>query len=260
MTSCSSDREKAEGLYKQAEAFVNEGNNEHALVLLDSIDHTYPGEVDVRREGMHLRPMAIEKITLAELSHTDSLLAVYSLKSDSIGKFIAKVDNPIEPYFVAAEFKDKSPVSAPGLYARITPDGQFYILSSINKPVNSTSVTISLPDGTSAQSAIVPHDGERNDKQGGAEIITFMQAECDTIGVLATKNPSAKFMLVFNGGKQYSMPLPDNQLKALATMYEAASLFRNLKVLQIRKTHLEKQLELSRSQIARTFNDKNQDN
>lgn len=256
MASCSSsDKEKATALYTEAETLMNSGNYEQAQLLLDSLDKAYPGEVDIRRQGMHLRPQLIEKLTLQQLSQTDSLLALNQLQSDSLGKYIAKVDNPIEPYYVYAGFEGKNPVSTPGVYARITPDGQFYIISSVNKPLGTTSVSISLPDGITARSAKVAFDGERNDKQGGAEVITFMQSECDTIGALAAKNPDGKFTLTFNGSKQWSMPLPEPQLKALATMHQAAGLIRDMKVLQIRKTHLEKQLELSRSQQARTFNE-----
>lgn len=256
MISCSSsDKEKATALYTEAENLMNSGNYEQAQTLLDSIDKAYPGEVDVRRQGIHLRPQLIEKLTLRQLSATDSLLAACQLQSDSLGKYIIKVDNPIEPYFVYAGFEGKSPVASPGVYARITPDGQFYIISSVNRSIGSTSVAISMPDGTSAQTATVAYDGERNDKQGGAEVITFMQSECDTIGALAQQYPDAKFTLTFAGLKQWSMPLPDNQLKALATMHQAAGLIKDMKVLQIRKTQLEKQLELSRSQQARTFSE-----
>lgn len=260
LASCSSsDKEKAESLYAQAQERMSQGDYEMAIAMLDSMDHTYPSEVEVRRKGMHLRPQVIEKNSLRELSQTDSLLAVTQLKSDSIAKYICKVDNPIEPYYVAADFKGKDVTSAPGLYARITPDGQFYILSSVNRTVNSSSVTVAMPNGVSAQTSPVPYDGERNDRQGGCEVITFMQAECDTLGSLISTNRDAKFTLTFNGNKSYSMPLPENQQKGIATMYEAASLLRKLKVYQIRKAHLEKQLELARSQQARTFNEEKQD-
>lgn len=259
LASCSSsEREKAEALYAQAEERMNQGDYELAIEMLDSLDHTYPSEVEVRRKGMHLRPQVIEKNSLLELSQTDSLLAVTQLKSDSVAKYISRVDNPIEPYYVAADFKGKDVTAAPGLYARITPDGQFYMLSSVNKPLNTTSVTVAMPGGVSAQTSSVSYDGERNDRQGGCEVITFMQAECDTIGALIANNPDAKFTLTFNGRKSYTMPLPENQQKGIATMYEAASLLRDLKIYQIRKTHLEKQLELARSQQARTFNEEKQ--
>lgn len=261
LSACSSsDKEKAETLYAQAQECMGQGRYDEAMGLLDSMDHTYPAEVEIRRKGMHLRPKLIEQTTLNELSKTDSLLAVTQLKSDSIAKYISKVDNPIEPYYVAADFKGKDVTSSPGLYARITPEGQFYMLLSLNKPVHCTSVMVAMPDGVSASTSVVPYDGERNDRQDGCEVITFMQAECDTIGALVSKNADAKFTLTFNGDKSYSMPLPESQLKGIATMYEAASLLRNLKVYQIRKTHLEKQLELARNQQARTYNEENQGN
>lgn len=256
MVSCSSsDKDKALALYGEAEAQMNAGEYANAQRLLDSINTTYPAEIEVRRKAMHLLPKVIEKNCLGELSHTDSLLAVHQLQSDSLGGFITRVENPIEPYFVASGFEGKNILATPGLYARMTPDGQFYIVSTVNKPLNATSVSISLPDGVVAHSAVVPFDGERNDKQGGAEVITFMQSECDTIGALAAKCSDKRFTLTYHGGKQWSTVLPDDQLRALATMYEAASLIREMKVLQIRKTRLEKQIELSRSQQARTFND-----
>ena len=92
MISCSSsDKEKATALYTEAENLMNSGDYEQAQTLLDSIDKAYPGEVDVRRQGIHLRPQLIEKLTLRQLSATDSLLAACQLQSDSLGKYIIKV-------------------------------------------------------------------------------------------------------------------------------------------------------------------------
>lgn len=256
MVSCgSTDKEKATQMLDNASELYRSEKYDKAIAILDSIDSIYPAEVDIRRKAMHLRPQIVEHITLKQIAETDSLMAVTQLKSDSIGQYIAFVDNPVEGYYVASGFKGKDPATTPGIYARMTPDGQFYILSSINKPIHSTSVSISLPDGTVAATPAVQYDGERNDRFGSVEIITFMQSECDTIGALAASNSNGNFTLNFTGDKTVSIPLPQAQLTAIEHVYTAATLLRELKVLHLRKAHLEKQLQLSRNQQARTFTD-----
>lgn len=251
-----SGKEKAEKMYSEATDLYDAGQYNRAIAILDSIDSIYPEQVEIRREAMHLKPMIIEKQTVADLSEVDSLLAVANLESENMAQWITFVKNPVEGYYVAAEQKGKDVTSAPGIYPRMTPDGQFYIVATINKPAKSTAISISLSNGNEAKSSAVPFDGERNDRMNGYEVITFMQAECDTIGALACANPTGDFMLNFIGEKTVSMPLPLTQLQSLISMYEASDIIKELKVLQLRKTRLERQLALARSQIARTFNDK----
>lgn len=71
VVSCSdSDKQNAEKLLVDAEAYIIAEDYASALKLLDSIDVVYPSQVEVRRKAMHIRPKAIEGTTLKELEKT----------------------------------------------------------------------------------------------------------------------------------------------------------------------------------------------
>ena len=254
VSSCNSNQKAAQKLYDEAKDAIEASNYSQAIELLDSLESAYPSEVDIRRSGMHLRPQAIEGLTMHELQSVDSLCAMQQIEGDSLRNVLEYVNNPIEGYYVGKTIVGKIPASAPGLYARMSPDGHFYLISSSKKKVNSTAVAISNDRGE-ARSATVNYDGERNDRSMGAEVITFIQSECDTIGKFASDNEGTPLKLTFYGDKSYSIDLPKDQAKAIADVYRASQAVTRFKVTQLNKARLEKQLEVARRQIARTFPD-----
>ncbi|WP_305239936.1 hypothetical protein [uncultured Muribaculum sp.] len=87
------------------------------------------------------------------------------------------------------------------------------------------------------------YDGDRNYRSGGTEMITFVGAECDTLGQFLTDNRGAATTLIFNGAKSYSTPLSKLDRKSIEQTYEMANLKRDF---------LDRQLQVARDQIART--------
>lgn len=199
-------------------------------------------------------PEIMEKATLAELSVADSMVAVLQLQGDSLKNGIEYVNNPIEGYYVGKEAKGIDPNSTAGLHGRLSPDGRFYIIATSPKAVKSTSVSVSV-NGLEAVTSTVKFDGERNDRSNGREIITFIEAECDTIGKLIAKYPGNEVTATFHGTGSAEMKLPSKQVKAIVDLYSAAAIIRESKLAQLRKSKLEKRLEVARSQMARTFDD-----
>lgn len=256
ITACSDgDKDKAQALYNEATAAVEDGKYSKAIELLDSIDKAYPSQVDLRRTGMHLKAKAIEGYTVAELQTTDSLLAVATSDSEAMKEVVTFVSNPVEGYYVASTQKDVAVEANEGLHSRISPDGVFYVISSAKAGTLSTGVELSA-HGVRAASAQIQPDGERNDRSRGSEIITFTQMECDTLGHFALDHVGEPLTLTFTGEKNRSITLPAAQAKALADMYAAANIFRRLRLLQLKKNKLEQQLTIARSQQARTYSDK----
>lgn len=260
-TSCGNrDKDAADKLFNQSTEMYESGDYGSALILLDSIDKAYPAEVDIRRKAMHLRPQVIEKQTLIDLQAADSIAVVQLLKADSLNRLLSFVSNPVEGYYVGATEKGTDAGSVPGLHARMSPDGQFYILSTSKRLVKSTSFSVTC-NGEEARSSIVEFDGERNDRSSGAEIITFIQAECDSVGKFVMKHRNEPLTLTIHGSSNYAMPLSESQREAMAQVYEASTAIRDCKLTQLNKARLEKQLAVARSQMAKTFNEsQSQDN
>lgn len=248
-----SDKEKATGLLEEATSAFEAGNYAGALALTDSIKSAYPAEIDVRRQALHLATRATEGLTLQRLQQADSIVAVLGVKGDSLQRFVKFVKNPIEGYYIGVNAAPGGIVGGNGIQARISPDGDFYIISSLKaKAVKSTSVTVSC-DGQSASTSTVAHDGERNDRSMGAEVITFMGVECDSLGHFIELHRNSPMTLTFNGASTYSMPLPSAQASEIATLYEYATTVRRAKVANIEKERLTRALDIARTQAAKTY-------
>ncbi|MCM1077724.1 MAG: hypothetical protein NC411_10240 [Bacteroides sp.] len=250
------DTEKAQALLDEAQSAFEAKDFSRAITLTDSIKNAYPREIDVRREALHLSTKATEGLTLQRLQQADSLSAVLAVRGDSLQRLIKFVPNPIEGYYVAASVDPTKFFGTNGIQARVSPDGDFYLMSSLKtKKVNSTSIEVST-DGGSASTSTVAHDGERNDRSMGAEVITFIGAECDSVGHFIADNSNRPITLTFIGSSTYSMPLPEKQVQETALLYDYATTLRRFKVASLEKERLSRAVEIARSQAARTYVEK----
>lgn len=252
---CSGDSKAAKEMIGQAQSLSDSGDYKAALALLDSVDSRYAAEIEVRREAMNLRPHIMELMTLKELSAADSLIAQLTIEANAVKDVMAFVEDSFEGYYTTVSLKGKIPADKPGLYARMSADGVFNVVSSCPKGTGSTAV--SLRSGQDeAVSGRVAHDGERNDRSRGVEIINFMPGECDTLGVFAGRHGGDEIAVTFLGDKNYRMTLPKDQAEALGNVYAASKIVGKLKLAQLEKARLERQLDVARSQMARTYREK----
>lgn len=261
MQSCSDNASaKASELLSQAKEAFETNSYEQVIKLTDSIRHAYPSQIDIRREALHLATRATECITLEKLEQADSILAVLNFRADSVAKYTKKVDNIIGAYYIAASANPEAAGKVNGLHARISPEGDFYIISTLTGTgVKSTSVSVNC-NGQTASTSVIEHDGERNDRSMGAEKITFIGSECDSVGSFIEKNCGTPMTISFNGASTKTIPLPNNQADEIATLYRAAKIAREAKVATIEKERLSRALDIARSQAARTFPDKETEN
>lgn len=251
VTACSGGADNsANELYEQANRLYESGDAAAAIVLLDSIDRAYPSQTDVRRNGMHLRAMAIEKLTVDRLAATDSLIAVLTLENEKLAAQLTRVSNAVEPYIIA----NGTSLPPTGIQARLSPDGVAYLVSSLSgHAVHHTSVTATSASG-SASTTPVPNDGERSVWSGSDELVHFVGAECDSIlRFIASTND--RVTITWNGKTTYSRPLTVNEQAGIAVIGRYADTATRLKVAAYEHDRLEKQLEIARSQAARTFVD-----
>lgn len=253
VTACGdADKKKAEALYIMAETAAQEGDYERAIQLVDSIDSCHARQVDTRRKAMHVRARAIEGHTVKAIADVGNRWAQLTLRADSLQARLERVDNPLEPYYIPAG--QKRIVGSNGLEARMSPDGIFYMISSLRNPrINHTYITVSA-DGYSARTAEVAHDGERNDRSLGYEVIHYMMPECDSVGAFIASHPGSEISVTYGGGSRtYTETLTREQADGIATLYRSAVNARELHRTSLEKAHLERQLELARKHAASTF-------
>lgn len=253
LTSCGdAKKEKAQAYIAEAKEQFEMRNYDGALATLDSLDINCASEVDQRREAIRMRPAIMEGKLLREIEATDSIIAGLMAETDQMKDGLEYVKDSFEGYYTTKELAGKIPAEKSGLYAKMSPDGVLTVISSSTRKVLSTGVTLSA-NGESATTPTVANDGERNDRSRGVEIITFMPNECDTLGAFAAKHADSPIILTFNGAQSYSMPLDAVQAKSLAKVYAASVVGSKLRTAQMQKSKFEQQLQVARSQMARTF-------
>lgn len=256
LSGCSDDSKAARELISQAETMSETGDYAGALAMLDSVDSRYAAEVEVRRDAMSLRPRIMEQLTLKELSTADSIIAELTIEADAVKDVMAFVEDSFEGYYTTTALKGKIPAEKTGLYARMSPDGLYTVVSSCPKGTGSTAVGLKSGDDEVMSARVMP-DGERNDRSRGVEIINFMPSECDTLGAFAERHAGAEIKATFFGDKKnHTITLPKDQAEALGSVHKASVIVGRLHRAQLEKTRLERQLDVARSQIARTFREK----
>lgn len=245
---------EAAALVAEATTALDNGDYTTAISLADSVKRAYPRAIEARRQALHITSVATGELSVRSLESADSLLAVLAIRADSLKPLVKYVDNPVEGYYIAAADIPDAVRTTSGLQARLSPEGDFYIIATLKAPgVKTTSVSVSDGQAT-ATTATVPYDGERNDRYGGLETITFIAAECDTVGSFIASDPGRPMSLTFNGeAGSRTIDLPATTASRIATLHDYAVTMRRARVAAIEKERLSRTVDIARSQAARTY-------
>lgn len=248
------EEEKAAAkLLDEARTAIDNKQFENAIGLLDTLSVLHPKMTKVIKKAIELRPVAIEGVTIKQLEQSDSLMALARWRADSLSPMFTTVNDSrlVEPYTVA-KAAPANIYSRTGIEARVTPDGAFSIVSSLNGPkIRHTSITLS--DGNeAATSESVPTGSEANYTINGSETVTFSVHKCDTIGDFAVKHDNRPLKLTFNGTKTHTIKLSPKEVHAIADTYRLATARQEGIMLTKKKEILRAKLQLARDQQART--------
>lgn len=253
----SPERVAAESLLSEADSSFAQNDYSRTILLLDSLQAAFPNEIEVQRNALSLRPKAVEKITIAELTETDSLLAVYAAQNEILSPAMKTISGPelVESYKVPLSGYDSNFLNSTGLQPRVDEIGQFYMISSVaGSAIRHNSITIRA-NGGEVSTSTVPFDGDSNYRIGTTEMVTYLPNQCDTVGqFISTLPESTPAILIFNGenGKKITKKLTPQQVKGIADAYRFSKSIVWSRDLTVRKEKLEKKLQIARDQIART--------
>lgn len=259
MASCaggnSPEKIKATALLDEARASFDGGDPDKAIQLLDSLDANYKGETEILRQGMALRPRVMERQTLDMIALNDTMMGIERHTLDSIAALMIKVEVPgAEGYYVARSAYDPRFMDHTGVSGRVSYIGQFYLVSSLNPAggLRHWSVTASS-GGRSVTTDTVPYDGALNYRINNSEVITFSPATSDSIGRLINENRLSPVSISLNGqnGNSSSYAMTAQAIDGIATAYDYARLINSLRSRTIEAEHLQKRLELARSQMSK---------
>lgn len=251
--SCSGNEQKyeAENLFNKAVEEYEAGKYQCSESLLNVIDSVYCNQLDVRRNGMNLRPHVKEASALAELALIDSLLVENQIATGAMMRSMSSVGNVIERYVV----HKGSPANIneiPGIYARMSPDAQLYIVA-VTPGVKANSMGVVAAGGEITVNSL-PWDGERCDRIGRNYVLTYLSGECiDFVKAIAAG--ANRVFFCNNGSKVGSLTLSSQSVEAITETYNLWTKTTERNILELRKAKCEKILQIARSQIARSMPD-----
>lgn len=255
---CSSKSENpdARNLLAMAENDFSSGNYASSIVLLDSLQKTFPAETALQREAMAMRPKVIEAEATKALAAVDSTYNadIETLKSLKTQLKWIKTPRMIEGYWIAPEVYRSDFMNTTGIEARVSEIGEFYIVSSVNPAGNLKHQSIGLKTSAgNARTQNVAYDGESNYRIGGAEVITFSPAQSDTIGMVARNaveaNQAAGASVIFYGVKgEKSVKISPAVLKGIGKAYAYSAATIRARDLQVERERLNRTIEIARRQ------------
>ena len=240
-------------LLEQSKAELDSGNPEAALRLVDSLYSTWPAETAVLKEGMLLRPRAMEMLSEQGIARCDSAIEAAKAEIERLRARMKWVNEKgmVEGFWIDKDAYKSDFFNTTGVQARVSEIGQFYIVSSVNPGIGHTSVSVSAGGG-SASTPAVPYDGESNYRIGGGEVITFSPEQSDTIGkFLSAQRSRGGVTLSFNGKGRRSVKLSAAAAEGMANAWRLSEAMSAGRDTAIERQRLQRQLELARTQQQR---------
>lgn len=244
--------EAANSLVAEATTALDRGNFEQAETLLDSLSATYPKQIEAGRAALRLRPRVMERKTEQEIAELQVAMLAASAYVDSISGLFTSVpasDDIFEPYMihkdVPANWRDRNTA-----VARLTPAGEFYMISSLaGNSTRHTAIRLSAR-GTSVTSGAVKNDSE---DRLSRESLRFPAAKADTLGAYAVAIDGNSATLTFAGGKTApTANLSAKEVHAIADTYRLSQALGVISAGNRRLEQLKAKLQLARDQAART--------
>ncbi len=179
---------KARDLFDQATGAVNAGQYNRAVSLLDSIDRAYPDALEIRKQGMSLRPRAIEGALKADIAAADSTISSNeAIIAELQGKMNLFTNDAVrESYYHPVKsqgsgFGTKS--GETGIAVRVSnPSGGLYLVSSVNPgKIAQRSITITADDGSFATTDTIASDSQANFVDRNSELLEFQPRQCSRL-------------------------------------------------------------------------------
>ena len=238
--------EKAQNLLAEAEKMCDTGNPEQTLLLLDSLNKAYPGEIETLRKGMYLRTQATARMIDRLEAENDSLRAESQGIVDRLaGAFKTVSDkNLVESYSVC---RGDGELAGTDLQARIDESGDVYLATSHSGAATGYTRLIITDGAHSATTGTA-----RNYRFDNLEMVTFRGEECDSLCLFVAQNTAKTLKATFSGRNKATIVLSAKQKQCISQTFSFAQAVKRLKHCEGVAIYLQKQREINASQMERT--------
>lgn len=163
-----------------------------------------------------------------------------------MGRFTT-VSNPREAgsYMILTDCKERYPLAATGLAARINDGGQFELIGALSgKAFDRISISAA---GESATTSTVPNDQALNYRTAALTTVMFTGAEVDTVGrFVALHNEDDLKVTFINGSPVQSWQMPASTAAMISETFTMYEKMRELNRLERRVPMLHEKIKLLR--------------
>ncbi len=236
--SCDQNQEKANMLLTQAQSYYDLRQYAGAKLLLDSLDKTYPKEITIRKEGLHLmRTIELDE-QIRNIAFCDSMLIeakaqVEILKPQFVFEKDAEYDE-FGKYIVKQQILEKN-LRKTYIRCGVNELGEMFIASVYygTKAINHNQLKVVASDGSYAETQIVPRDGALNYSfsDGGmvSEIVTYSQLRENGVAAFIYSKTKEKLKAeLMNETSRYSFFISDADKRSLVTTRDLATALLNI--------------------------------
>ena len=228
--------------FDKARNALNSGDARECISLLDSLDSRFADDTDIMKQSMQLRPKALMQITVEDIAAADSTVTANKLLLDSLKPLMTHVNVPgTEGYMLKSSMVDPAFMNKTGLSPRVSENGEFYLVSSVNPAGGLKHWSVSAVVGDMiATTDTVPYDGTLNFRTNNSEVITFTPAGSRGIGELVAAHEGLPVKILFNGqsGRTSSISLNAVQVDGIATAYRYARAVNEMRDATINRDRL----------------------
>lgn len=260
-TACNNDnaeQQQAQSLLDQAQVLAQEQLYDSAIVMLDSLCHTYPRQFELVKQAMTAKARTLELDFTLQLQQTDSLIAQCKATVEQMSDLFkyVKTEDMVEGYRVARSLDRLPLVNRTGIEPRIDDGGNIYLVSLLNgTAAKHDHLTVCTRNNRSifVTTDTIPFDGARNyrfsDINGvSSEMITFHADECIDLCRFIADNPNGQILLTFAGSKSHSITLDQTTQKAIAATLEFSQAITTGLHAEAKRIHLLKKIEVAQRQ------------
>lgn len=257
LTGCGdSDAVKAKQLADRASQLIEAGDFGGAVVMLDSLDSTYPREIEVRKTGLLYRGRAVERLARDSIIIVDNLLSQSVDKRDSMSDNFVTVELPggIAGYKVAKSIQGKKSLNTTGIQPRIGVDDDYLSLAVNIKGRSIGFNRITVKDGDRVVSTIEIKP-DRLVKVENSEMVTLTQEESAPLIECLEANPGIKEYKLCGTRGSIDIKLTSEMRQALIESYRYALACQETRLALIKRERFERMLQRGRDFIANSIED-----
>ena len=253
LTGCGKGKE-AQKLLDEATVMYENKHFISAKSMIDSINITFPSEVNVRKEALTLMRLVERGESMQNIEYCDSLLPIRIEELDGLKKgFVFEKDsiyNEIGNYIWNTMTIERN-VRRSYIRCGVNEEGEMYMASVYfgGRAIEHTGLKFSTKDGAFAETPAIAYDGglnyRFNDFGDITEVVTYKGEYCKSIAnFTSVTDPKERIKAEYTGGRAFSLYLSDNDKKAIKATYELASVLSEITAMQKEKARSEKKIML----------------